>query len=75
MVMGNVVIDEGELSMVVTNSGLGHNYQLKFTDDLTVPNWQNATGVLEGNGGALQIMVPVGALDTNLFYKLEAWRR
>lgn len=80
VIIGDAVIgsDGGsglQFSLVVANSGLGHRYQLKSTDDLIEPVWQNASGILLGNGGALQITVPVDAMSTNLYYRLEAWRQ
>ena len=56
VIIGDAVIgsDGGsglQFSLVVANSGLGHRYQLKSTDDLIEPVWQNASGILSGNGG------------------------
>ncbi|MDF7797943.1 carbohydrate-binding protein [Pontiellaceae bacterium B1224] len=80
VVMGEVVFgSDGEggqqLSVSVENSGLGHNYQLLSSGSLTEPAWKNASDVLAGNGGELLIAIPVNGTDTNLFYKLEAWRQ
>lgn len=62
-----------EFSMSVTNSGTGVSYQVKSTLSLTDPDWQNTGGLVDGNGGELQLSVPVSEVDTNQYYKLEVW--
>jgi hypothetical protein len=63
------------VSMSIAASGLGHNYQVKSAEDLINPDWQDASEVQPGNGGELIFDLPVGGTQTNLFYKLEAWRQ
>ena len=75
VVIGSMDLSGLTLSLIVTNSGLGHNFQAWSTDRLVNPDWQPATGVVAGNGGALQVELPVNPADTNRFYKLEAWRQ
>ncbi len=72
-------VDDGEgglnFSVAIEASELGHSYQLYTAGNLVDPDWQPAGDAVNGNGGALEIEVPVSGTDTNLFYKLEAWRR
>ncbi len=82
---GEVVI--GTASVVADGSGgenfglylnasvLGHNYQILASESLTEPDWQPASDVTPGNGGELGIEIPIHAAQTNLFYKMEAWRQ
>jgi len=63
------------MTMSVLNSGLGHNYRVKAATDLAAPVWVDATGVLPGNGGELQITIPINPAQPQRFYRLEAWRQ
>ncbi|MDF7805978.1 carbohydrate-binding protein [Pontiellaceae bacterium B12219] len=78
----NVIISEtgisadgSNITFSVPTSGLGHNYQVKSTERLVDPIWETTTGVLPGNGGELKIEIPIIGNQTNLYYKLEAWRQ
>ncbi|MDF7799579.1 carbohydrate-binding protein, partial [Pontiellaceae bacterium B1224] len=82
---GDVVIDQVGIqtntaggyyiAVSVDESNLGHNYQVVLSESLLEPDWQAASDVNTGNGGVLQIEVPVEGSRTNCYYKLEAWRQ
>jgi hypothetical protein len=63
------------ISMSVTDSGLGHNFQVWASESLADPDWQISSDVWPGNGGELLIDIPMDETQTNRFYKLEAWRQ
>ncbi|MDF7797959.1 LamG domain-containing protein [Pontiellaceae bacterium B1224] len=76
------VVDAGEgstnrlnFSFTIPASGLGHNFRIQQTDHLAAPGWQAAGDVMEGNGGTLELAVPMDEARMNRFYKLETWRR
>ena len=55
--MGSVMVgDDGgggqNFSVSVPVSGLGHNYQVLASENMTDPDWQNATDVLPGMAGS-----------------------
>ncbi len=64
-----------QFNVSIATSELGHNYQVYTTESLVNPNWQPVSDVVPGNGAELQIDVPISSAQTNLFYKLEAWRQ
>ena len=55
-------------------TALGQFYQTVSSADLTSASWPNASGVFMGNGGLLQINVPIAAGAPRYFYKVKAWR-
>ncbi|WP_372799096.1 carbohydrate-binding protein, partial [Pontiella sp.] len=64
-----------EFRVSVTASEPGHSYQVWTADRLVSPSWEPAGGVIPGNGAELEIDLPIIGSETNLFYKLEAWRQ
>lgn len=67
---------DGQLiSMSVPVSGLGHDYRVKSSPSLVDPVWEDASDVLQGNGGELKIDIIMDSASTNRFYRLDAWRR
>jgi regulation of enolase protein 1 (concanavalin A-like superfamily) len=77
IIFGETEVGAGgsDLILSVPVSGLGHNYQVKSSESLVDPVWENATDVFPGNGSELLIEVPILGNQTNLYYKLEAWRQ
>jgi hypothetical protein len=59
----------------VPNLELGHNAQVFTSASLMDPDWQPATDVMPGTGGAMLIEIPIQSAQTNLFYKLNVWRQ
>ncbi len=61
-------------SFTIPDSGMGYNFQVIYTDDLVDADWQAASDAVSGTGGDLTIDLLIDELQTNGFYKLEAWR-
>lgn len=78
-ISSGTIVDDGlggqNLSFSIGSSFLGHDYRIQSSENLVAPNWQNASGVIPGNGGELHIEIPMDSGQTNRFYRLETWRK
>jgi len=55
---------------VMGSSIVGHTYQLEYCDDLGLANWQPYGSPISGNGGTIQLPVPINMTATRRFYKV-----
>ena len=63
-----------KITLSIAKSGVGQFYQAVSSLDMANASWANASGVFMGNGGLLQIDVPIPAGAPRYFYKVNAWR-
>jgi hypothetical protein len=63
------------LSLAVSNSVLGHLYQLLATDSLTPPDWQPAGIAAIGNGSNMLFSIPIAGAQANRYFKLNVQRQ
>ncbi|NJN06320.1 MAG: carbohydrate-binding protein [Rhodobacteraceae bacterium] len=63
-----------KITLTIANSGLGHFHQAQSSPALTSGSWTNASGVVMGTGGPLQIDVPISPGAPRSFYKVNVWR-
>ncbi|MBN2784851.1 MAG: immunoglobulin domain-containing protein [Pontiellaceae bacterium] len=63
------------LSLTVSNSVVGHRYQILSTDRLVEPDWQSVDAGFSGTGSELIFGIPVSESDTNRYFKLDVQRR
>lgn len=72
------IVDDGfggqTITFSVVDSFLGHNYRIQGADDLVNSDWKDASRIVPGNGGELQIAIPMDSGKTNQFYRLEVWK-
>ena len=61
-------------SATIPQSGVGQFYQMIGTDDLTAPVWPEESPVYQGNGGPLELQLPIPPGATRHFYKVKVWR-
>jgi hypothetical protein len=74
----SVVLENGaggkSFSITLPVSGLGYTYHVLASEDLIDPDWQSVSESFLGNGGELQMMVPIEANQMKCYYKLEVLR-
>ena len=59
----------GNLTVDIAASVIGHSYQVQRSSDLSEGSWENVGAPLAGNGGALQVVLPV-TLETRGFFRI-----
>ncbi len=72
---GHAVTGGTNLSLTVSNSVPGHDYQLWASDDLVAPDWQPVEAGQAGTGSNLEFNIPVDGSSTNRYFKLEVQRQ
>jgi hypothetical protein len=60
----------GNISITTALSIAGHLYQLQYSDNLAVENWQNHGPAQAGTGGPLEFVMPVEPGAGRRFYRL-----
>ena len=63
------------LSLIVSNSVLGHIYQLLSTDSLLDLDWQEYGSPTTGDGAALLFDIPLADEASNQYFKLDVLRQ
>lgn len=63
-----------KITLTIAKSGIGHFYQAQSSPTLGTGSWINVSGVVMGNGGQLQIDVPLTPGEPRRFYKVNVWR-
>ena len=63
-----------KITLSIAKSGIGHFYQAQSSPTLGTGSWINVSGVVMGNGGQLQIDVPLTPGEPRRFYKVNVWR-
>lgn len=61
--------------LTVSNSVVGHSYQILATESLTMPDWQPAGTGSAGNGSVLQFNSQIHPLSSNRFFKVDVQRQ
>jgi hypothetical protein len=69
--IGGGVIGGTNVSLSVSNSVPGHEYQIWTTANLMDATWQPLSETLPGSGSNLLFSLPVDAEATNQFFKVE----
>jgi len=59
----------GNLSVNIAGSVVGHSYQVLRSADLSEGSWENVGAPLSGNGGTLQVVLPV-EFGGRAFYRI-----
>jgi fibronectin type 3 domain-containing protein len=54
-----ITTDDASLSVNIATSVIGHFYQVQHSPDLAEGSWENVGAALSGNGGTLQVALPV----------------
>jgi hypothetical protein len=63
----------GNLTVDIAASVVGHSYQVQRSADLSEGSWESVGAPLAGNGGALQVVLPV-ELGGRAFYRVSITR-
>ncbi len=71
----HALVSGSNLTLTVSNSVPGHDYQLWASDDLTTPDWQPVGVGQAGSGSALEFNIPVEGSSTNRYFKLDVQRQ
>ncbi|MCX6854154.1 MAG: carbohydrate-binding protein, partial [Verrucomicrobia bacterium] len=73
-VMGSDGSGGTKFTINIPQSGIGKFYQAVTSTTLTDSVWPIASAIFSGNGGALQIEIPVTPGEPKRFYKVNVWR-
>jgi hypothetical protein len=74
LIAEHAVVGGTNLSLTVLDSVLGHDYGVWATDSLVPPEWSNIA-IEAGTGSNILFNLPITAVETNRYFKLNVQRQ